>query len=358
MTTQNHGFIDFIGTLTTQSALTVSYMGEGGLLPRTPHGEVMLNGGTIRGPLRKAAVRVARRLVAAQRGVPEKGLFTLTDEYILGSGYDRTRETNNEKDSGADPAGELRLREINPLLSMFGRWGLPAYLETFEMRTSADNVMTAGQGARVDQFERDPETITLLSEEDQRQLESEITNNRTIQKQIDAAKKDLTELRKSYRAAATDKDKKAVGKKIEAKDAEIKQLQESREGGEHSIKHPLGGVESIAAGSDMSSGFSLIQGQDVYLGLLLHALGEFARHPHLGGHTARGFGLVSGEYSVRTWPPGEMAPKTLGTVSFDSNGFVIEGDSLQAAYDNLSAALAPCRLDVHTLKSLRELEED
>lgn len=356
MSTDNHGLIEFQGALTTQAALTVSYMGQESLLPRTPHGEVMLNGGTVRGPLRKAGVRVLRRLLAEQKGVPEKGLFSLSDEYMLGSGYDRTREVNNEKDGGADPMGEARLREMNPMLSLFGRWGLPGYLETFEMRTSVDNVMTAGQGARVDQFERDTESVTYLADDDQRQLEQEIASNRAVQKEVDDAKKELAGISKDYRAAATDKERKAIGKKMDAQKKAIKELQDSREGGEHSIKHPLAGVESISAGSELSSGFALIQGRDVYLGLLLHTLGEFARHPSLGGHTAGGFGRVSGEYSVRAWPPGDMTPKTLGTVRFDANGFVIEGEVLQAAYDNFAGAIADCNFSVHTLKAMRELD--
>lgn len=356
MSENNHGFIEFLGALTTQGALSVSYMGNDGFLPRTPHGEVMLNGGTIRGPLRKSAVRVVRRILAEQRGVSEKGIFTLTDEYMLGSGYDRTREVNNEKDGGADPVGEAKLRETNPLLSMFGRWGLPGYLETFEMRTSVDNLITAGQGARVDQFERDPESVTYLDDSDQRLLEQEIAANRSVQKEIDAAKKELANISKDYRAASTDKDRKAVGKKLDAQKTAIKELQESREGGEHSIKHPLGGVESIAGGSALSSGFALIQGRDVYLGLLLHILNEFARHPTLGGHTAAGFGRVSGEYTVRAWAPGEMKPKELGSVRFDADGFVIEGEVLQAAFDNLASMITGCHFNVHTLKALRDLD--
>jgi hypothetical protein len=352
----NHGTIEAIGSLTTVNALSVSYMNEDGKMIRTPHGEVMLNGGTMRGPLRKAAVKVVRRLVAEQKKVPEKGLLSLSDEYMLGSGYDRTRETNNEKDGGADPAGEARLREINPLLSLFGRWGLPGYLETWEMRTSIDNLMTAGQGARADQFERDPAAVDFLTASDQDILEREIAANRDIQKQIDAKKKALAQLGKPYRAATTDKEKKAIGKDMDAIKKDIAEMQDSREGGEQSIKHPLGGHESISGGTLLSSGFALIQGRDIYLGLLLHSLNEFARYPHLGGHAAIGFGRVTGEYTVQAWPPGTMSPTTIGAVRFDSNGFVIEGDTLKAAYDNFPKALEACRLDIHTLKALRELE--
>jgi len=352
------GFIRLDGQLHTETALTVSYMDRDQKLPRTPHGEVMLNGGTMRGPLRKAAVRVVRRLVANSKGVSEKGLFDLTDEYMLGTGYDRSREVNNERAGGADPAGEIRLRELNPLLSMFGRWGLAGYLGTGEMRTPETNLMLAGQGARADQYERDPTLVEFLSDDDTATLEAEIQANRAIQVRIDQEKKQLAALGKEYRAAATDKEKKAVSKRMDAQKAVIAELEDSREGGEHAIKHPLAGVESIAAGSTLSSFFEIINGKPVYLGLLLHTLNEFARNPHLGGHTSKGFGRVNGEYRVTAWNAGQQQPTELGSVRFDATGFHIDGDVLQQAFDALPAHIEQCNFKVHTLQALRKLETE
>ena len=350
------GFVRIEGQLVTQTALTVSYMDMDQKLPRTPHGEVMLNGGTIRGPLRKAAVRVVRRLVAKSKGVCEQGVFDLTDDYMLGTGYDRSRQVNNERAGGADPAGEVRLRELNPLLSMFGRWGLAGYLGTGEMRTAESSIMLAGQGARADQYERDATLVEYLSDDDAATLEKEIQANRAVQKRIDEEKKQLAALGKEYRAAETDKEKKAVGKRMDTQKAVIAELEDSREGGEHAIKHPLGGVESIAAGSTLSSFFELINGKPVYLGLFLHTLNEFARHPHLGGQTSKGFGRVHGEYRVTAWQAGQIQPTELGHIRFDADGFHMEGDVLKNAYNDLPAHIEQCNFKVHTLQALRELE--
>ena len=51
------------GEITATAPLSVTYVGLDGKLPRTPHGEVFLNSGTLRGPLRKAALRVAKEQV-------------------------------------------------------------------------------------------------------------------------------------------------------------------------------------------------------------------------------------------------------------------------------------------------------
>lgn len=349
------GFIQIQGELVTETATTVTYFGMD-TLPRTPHGEVMLNGGTIRGPLRKAALNEVRRLVAENAGISEKGLFSITDEYMLGTGYDRTRQVNNEKASGADPAGEIRLRTLNPLLSLFGRWGLGGRLATSEMRAPEACVMTAGQGARSDHFERDVTQVEMLSEEDAATLEKEIQANRAVQKQIDDAKKALATLGKEYRAADTDKLKKAVGKRMDEQKKVIEELEESREGGEHAIKHPLAGAECIAAGSTLSSSFELVEGKPVYLGIFLRALSEFSRNPHIGAGTSKGWGRIRGEYRVTARRAGQTQPDQLGTVRFDANGFHLEGDVLQQAFDDLPSMIQSCNFKVHTLQALREFE--
>lgn len=352
----NHGFISIDGALLTESPLSVMYKDMNGRLPRTPHGEVMLNGGTMRGPLRKAAVRVVRRLTAEHLGVPEKGLFALSDEYMLGSGYDRTREVNNEKTKGADPIGDALLRDVNPLLSLFGRWGLPGYLETSEMRTSATNLMVAGQGVRADQYERDPHLVTYLTEADQQALEKEMAHNRELQVEINAADEELAALKRKWAKASSAKEKADLQKQMNAQEKVIDTLKKSRDGGEHAIKHPLSGYESIAPGASLSSSFSLIQGRDVYLGLFLHIMNEFARHPQLGGHAAIGFGKVSGEYTVKSWPPGAMRPQEIGSVSFGREGFSLAGPVLEAAYSALPDAVKGCHFNIWTLKALREHE--
>lgn len=52
----SNGMIRFKGTLTTEAPVTVSYINRENRLPRTSHDGVYLNAGTLRGPLRKAAL--------------------------------------------------------------------------------------------------------------------------------------------------------------------------------------------------------------------------------------------------------------------------------------------------------------
>lgn len=358
----NHGMIRFKGTLVAESPIQVSYPDMAGKLPRTPHGEAFLNGGTFRGPLRKCALRAMRRLLAQAEGVPEKGLLTLTDEYMLGSGIDRTRAVNNET-SGADPIGEQMLRSLNPLLSLFGRWGLPSRLECGELRTPESNVITVGQGVRHDQFARDSQSVEVLSDEDRDTLLRESRSARESAKAMEEVRKEIAKTKRAYGVAADAGDKKET-KRLGAELSALQELEKTtrveREGAEHSIKHPLSGFEAIAPGSRLAVRLGLVNGDQAYLGLLLHALAEFAREPVLGGHRNIGAGQVSGEFAVHQWPVGELAATQIGTVRFDDLGFHIEGDSLKAAFDAVAApaTLKAWSLSTHTIEAARELNKE
>lgn len=357
----NQGMIRFKGHLTAEAPLQVSYPDLDGKLPRTPHGEAFLNGGTLRGPLRKCALRAVRRLLASADGVPEKGLLTLTDEYMLGSGIDRSREVNNEKAEGADPVGEQLLRKVNPLLSLFGRWNLPSRLECSELRTDASNVITAGQGVRHDQFARDPDAVEILSDDDKETLLREARSARESALAIEEVRRELAKTKRAY-GAASDAGDKAETKRLGALINELKEKEKTaradREGAEHSIQHPLSGFEAIAPGSRLSARLGLINGRQAYLGIILHALAEFAREPVLGGHRNIGAGLVSGAFDVFQWTPGELQATKIGSVRFDDLGFHIEGDTLQAAFDAVAdpATLKAWNLHTHTIAAARELK--
>lgn len=357
----DNGMIRFKGQLTAEAPIHVSYPDMNGKLPRTPHGEAFLNGGTLRGPLRKAALRAMRRQLAKAEGVSEQGLLSLTDEYMLGSGIDRTRAVNNEKDDGVDPVGEQLLRSINPLLSLFGRWNLPSRLECSEMRTEGSNVITAGQGVRHDQFARDPESVMLLSDEDRDALLREARSARESAKQIEIIRKEITRVKKAYGAAADAGDKgevKRLGEELNALQEKEDATRSEREGAEHSIQHPLAGFESIAPGSRLSARLGLVNGKQAYLGILLHALAEFAREPILGGHRNIGAGRVSGNFEVYQWPVGQLDAKKIGEVHFDDLGCKIEGGDLQAAFEAVTdpSTLKGWNLRVHTIAAARELK--
>lgn len=338
------------GHLTAQSPISVSYVGLNGTLPRTPHGQAFLNGGTLRGPLRKAALNVVLRETANDEGMP------LAQMYMLGQGVDTTRAVNNE-DTGKshDPIAEKHLRELNPVLSLMGRWKLAGRLEIQPLLTPATNIITAGQGVRHDQFERDSELVEWLSDDERDRLLQTMASSHASMDDIKIVREQVSELKKARRKAADDPDeRKRISQQLDELDAREKAIKEARKGGTESIKHPLAGYEAIAPGSELSCTLRISSGTEVDLGLLLHSLAEFSTSPLLGGHRAAGFGAVSGEWTVYRRASGEFKAEVVGEIKLDDLGFQMEGELLSKAWEAFSEALPKLDFSVYLLSQARE----
>lgn len=328
------------GHITAEAPINVSYFGMDERLPRTPHGQVFLNGGTLRGPLRKAGLNMLIRELAKAHDTPEDRVFDRAQMYMLGEGVDVSRELNNEATGqNHDPRAEAYLRQANPFMSLFGRWKLAGYLEVGPMLTSRDNLITAGQGARHDQFEHNARLVTYLSEDEQTALMSEMRSARESMIEIEAIREKIRTLKTESRQTDEKEAKQAFAKQIRELEVQEKALRKQREGSEESIKHPLAGYEAIAPGSQLQSRLRLIEGSPEVLGLLLHCLAEFSHRPRLGGHLANGFGAISAEWEVLQRAPGERRGSPIGAVKLDDMGIQLQGDTLEAAWQAFTTAL-------------------
>lgn len=328
------------GYITAEAPINVSYFGMDERLPRTPHGEVFLNGGTLRGPLRKAGLHMLIRELAKATGKPQDRIFDRAQMYMLGEGIDISREVNNEAiGQNYDPRAEAFLRQANPFMSLFGRWKLAGYLEVGPLLTSQDNLIRAGQGARHDQFEQDARLVTYLDRDEQNALMEEMRSARESMIEIEAVREKIRDLKTESRLTEDKEAKQAFAKKVRECEAEEKAIRKKREGSEESIKHPLAGYEAIAPGSQLKSRLRLIEGSSEILGLLLHCLAEFSQRPRLGGHLANGFGAIRAEWEVLQRAPGERRALPIGTVKLDDMGIQLEGNPLEEAWEAFMAAL-------------------
>jgi hypothetical protein len=353
--TEITGMVRFEGHLEAEAPLYVTYFGSEGRLPRTPHGEVFLNAGTFRGPLRKAGMKALRRTIARMRGIEESEVFDRAAMYMLGEGMDITRGVNNES-ADLDPMGELALRRLNPYLSLFGRWKLSSMLNVSELRTPIENLITAGQGVRHDLFERDAEEIQYLSEDEREGLMREIRSFQDSTAEVDRLRTEIREAKRAWRAAESDAEKKAAGERINELEAAVKAAKTAREGSEESIRHPIDGVEAIAPGARLGSRLTLVNGREVYLSLLLHSLAQFSTRPYLGAMQAKGFGEVSGEWTVMHRAPGSYQAERLGRVSLDALGFQMEGAALESAFERLESLIEGCDFRVFLLSQAKSGE--
>lgn len=331
--------IRLTGIVTAHSPITVSYPDYDGL-PRTPHGEVVLFGGTVRGPLRKCALHAVRRRLAKARGVNEDTVFSVADHYMLGQGVDVARTIDAESSAHIDPVAEKRLREANPLLDLFGRWKLAGRLSVGELRADEGCLMKAGAGARVDMFERDNNEIEFLDPAQQAQLIQQLKSERMSHLKLADIDGEIRALSKESRGTTDDEAKKAITAKIASLREQKKAQKDMRDGAKESVKHPLNGFESIAPGTEMTHKITLHSADEAALGLLLSALGEFSHNPYIGGHRASGCGEISASYRVDAWAPGDHKPAEIGTICFNQEGFRLEGSRLEQAINAFESRIA------------------
>lgn len=328
------------GHITAEAPLNVSYFGMDERLPRTPHGQVFLNGGTLRGPLRKAGLNMLIRELASLKDQPLDLVFNRAQMYMLGEGIDVSRDVNNEAmGRNYDPRAEAFLRQTNPFMSLFGRWKLAGYLEVGPLLTSTSNLITAGQGVRHDQFEHDPRLVTYLSADEQAALMDQMRSTQESMAAIEEVREQIRLVKADARKTDDVAARQAFAKQTRELEAQEKAIRKQREGSEESIKHPLPGYEAIAPGSQLQSRLKLIEGSPEILGLLLHCLAEFSHHPRLGGHLANGFGAISAEWQVMQRSPGGRQAEPIGIVRLDDMGMTLEGEPLEQAWQAFKVTL-------------------
>lgn len=335
------------GHITAVDPISVSYLGMDKKLPRTPHGEAFLNSGTLRGPLRKAALRVAKEQISDALGLQEL--------YMLGQGVDTTREVNNETTTTFDPTAEVLLRERNLILDMFGRWRLAGQLSVSPMLTPVDNVIQAGQSVRHDQFERDASLVSWLPEEQQAELFEMMASAAASMADIGPLQAEIKSLKATSRKTERPEDKRQIWAKIDALEVQVSEIKEARKGADQSIKHPIEGHEAIAPGSTLTSTLKLRNATPASLGLLLESLAVFSRDPTLGGYRGAQ-GTIKATWRVYRRTAGELSAVEIGTVSLDELGIQLEGEALQSAREAFAAAIPEQDLSCYLLAQAKQRE--
>lgn len=317
----------FDGHLTAVEPLTVTIKGAlGGRLPR--NGSIddpaYWPATTIRGSLRHAAHRVAFRHNADNKNPA----FDLAEHFLLAQGVDIVGDVSKPADGEID--GTRDLREGNPMISLFGLWGVASKSNigsAFPITPNASAMF--GGGARTIMFERSPDLLEVLDDTEKARLESILAEQSLAAVDIGELKAKQADLKKQARTA---EDKKPLYDQIAALDAEIQARKDAKGEARESIRRPIDQYEAITAGTVMTHKMSLKSVSDIELGFFLAALLEFAREPRMGGHQAHGCGLVSGSWEVKTWEPKALTPTTVGSIEFDSEGFRINGEVLEQAY--------------------------
>ena len=332
----------FKGTMTAESSLNVTRPNEtfpsppgspfglsatSGRLPRLgplhESSPVMFPASSIRGAIRRAARNSVRRAIIRQSG--EKTPWSIDTHYMLTQGVDTSNKTKKTKNSEVVD-GAMALREANPFLSLFGRWGLASHLGIDNAIPHTKECVYAEHGARTNDFVRDPEQTQFISVDDAKRLKQMIVEDGEMSLTGADIDKQIKALKAEQRQVKDADDKAEIREQIKALETQKKDAKAQKIGSQEPIQYPHPGFEAIIPGTTMSHRM-LVRSADAYeLGLTLAALREFARQPYLGGHRALGFGEVAFDWVVSYWPE-DGDPVQAGRVQVGADIFFISEES-------------------------------
>jgi hypothetical protein len=278
-------------------------------------------GSSLRGGLRRSMRDVVRDLTGEQ--------LSIETAYMLTQGVDITNLMMGQKKMGSIGLEEP-LRLLNPALSLFGAWQLPGHLGVSDMfPDTADCLFSAGGGVRTNDFVRDPTQIQFLNKGDVEKLEDILINDVAIGSEINELQASIKNINKRIREEKDKEIKAQLKQEVDHIEATINVKKSEKTGSKEQIQRPLEGYEAIVPGTQLHSALPLNMVNRYEMGLFLESLSRFAKSPVIGGHKNHACGYVSGQYSLSHWPLDADSPQLMATITFDEEGFRIEGDAAQ-----------------------------
>lgn len=288
----------------------------------------------IRGALRRAASDVLLDM-ERQRTGKEKPL-RIDQHYLLRLGGVKDEGSVDKSSVTAEPVW----RKKNVLLSLFGA-GAAGELGFVSGHLAVGNAICSDpvdpitfSGARTDDFYRDQQQVTYLTEEDVETLVAKATANRGRS----AAKSEIARLKTLLGKAERKAIKTGNRDEADALRAELNKTEErfskaKEVSGAVSVGMPLAGFQAIPQGHDLAHRMFLYRADEVELGCLLAALHRFALWPFVGAHYAVGCGLISATWDV-TKVDGKGKSVPLGPVSINPlEGISFENAEFKTALD-------------------------
>lgn len=324
--------INFTGHISCVEPLTVSiqnatFGASEHRLPRngsnTSKAHPFFPASSIRGKIRNET-HLALLKMSKQANLGENPM-DIHDHFMLAQGVDSARRVDASKPGGGVTDAHKELRKANPMLSLFGRWGLASKLSVGIALPEADNCWGMfGGGFRGVMFEKNQDLLQELNTDDAELLE------RIMIEQV-AKAADKAEL-KSTKQSLLRQVKKAAEDEKEGLFAKVNEIQAQIDlnekdtgiGPDNTIRRPIDEFEAFTAGAMLKHRMALNGATQAELGLFLLGLQQFARNPRLGGHIAHNCGLIEASWVVTTWPEEEESPVTLGKVALGAEGFLIE----------------------------------
>lgn len=318
--------VHFRGSIVAEGPLTVSLPGVRGI-PRMG-GRAYFPAGSLNGMIRHAAHRAVIHARRA-RGMPP---LSLDASYFLAVGVDTGRALSSVSSVSDRLGAMLEVRQKNPLVSLFGRWGMAGRLSVGNAFAPSDDVVVLhGSGARRHPVIADPRLVEFVAVDEIDRLEKILAADSQTSQDVGPLKDEEKKLRKQLRATVVADERNAINARLAEIDAAIRAIKDEREGASESIQRPLEPYEVIPAGTRLEHKMALHGASDVELGALLWTLQHLASESFVGGHRRSGCGEISAQWEVTRYDFGAPQPTRIGAVGFGHAGYACEGDVLDAA---------------------------
>jgi CRISPR/Cas system CSM-associated protein Csm3 (group 7 of RAMP superfamily) len=341
------------GTVTAVTGINISrkddnFAGGGfskdlGRLPRagakTQHTPVFIQGASLRGALRRAALSRIRQHINV--ALNEDKPFDLATHYMLSQGVDITGKAKGEKSMQVVGA-EDELRNKNPLLSLFGRWKMAGHISVDSLHPKFQSEKSPcfyveGAGARTNDFVRSPELVGVLSETEQEELKKLLSDDEIASKDTQPLRQLIDEL-DTQRKQSQDRDEKAsLKQEVDELRLQIKEIDKEQKGGREAIQRPLDGFECIKPNTEFDHQILIQRANEDEIAITLEMLSEFSRNPVIGGHINLGCGTISMDYEISTFPPLSDKPIILGQVTINKDGFTLVDYTANKVLENARA---------------------
>ena len=305
--------VQFNGTITTLSPVTVALPDVSGMA-RNTQGVPMIPASTLRGLLRHSA-HEAMAYLSHKAGRD----LTVDQHYMLAAGVDTARIL---KDTQATRVGHTTaLRAKNPMLSVFGRWGMAGRLGVgAAVAQDASCLITLGNGSRQHPFNRNPELAGFVPVEELDYLQQILMADSQSAESTTDLKAEEKALKKEVRGASAER-KAAINARLTEIAASIREAKDERVGASETIQRPLDGFEAIDAGQQLTHRMILQNPTDQELHLVLWAIAIASHRPMIGGHRNLGCGQIAASWTITSQSIAEGKPVELGKVGFGDEGF-------------------------------------
>lgn len=308
----------FNGHITSISPLTVALpdTANKGKMPKDTKGRPYVPAGTIRGMLRHSGAFALNVLLSSQG----KNLDVDT-VYMLSNGTDTARAIASSGKDAHVGANKV-FREQNPFLSLFGRWGLAGKANIGNaFADSPNDVVELGGGMRLHPYDTNKDLADFIPVDQLDYVNEILVADSLSSRSVGELEAEKKAIQKQLRVA--EKEEKAeLNKLIDDIDVKIRETKDARTGASETIQRPLDKFEAIDANIQLSHKMVLHSPTDQELALFLWVIAMSSYDPFLGGHKHIGCGQFAAKWEVSEFKFGELTPRVIGEVAFDSeNGF-------------------------------------